>query len=123
MEYFDSYGLPPTEYEFVRFLQSRAASWRYNGMQCQAVTSDTCGHHCLFFLWHRCHGLTFTEILHLFGPDPDQNDAMVRAFVTKKMPGRVQREHRANMDMNRALLRHPKLSTLKKKKKKRKCRL
>ena len=103
VEYFDSYGLPPTKPEFLQFLQENATSWRYNNLPCQGLTSETCGHHCLFFLWHRCHGLNLKEILHLFDCDPAKNDAMVKAFVKKKMPGRVLREHKVNMDLRHSL--------------------
>ena len=103
VEYFDSYGLPPTVPEFVQFLRRHAKSWNYNNLPRQGLGSDTCGHHCLFYLWHRCHGLTSSEVLHLLDRDPAKNDDVVRSFVKRRMPGRVQREHKVNLDLRRAV--------------------
>ena len=69
-EYFDSYGFPPFYQKFVNFLNTQCTMWKFNEKQLQGLTSQVCGHYCIFYLLHRCRGLSMDTIVNIFGPGP-----------------------------------------------------
>ena len=82
-EYFDSYGLPPVHKTFVNFLKNQCTSWTYNDKQLQGLTSHVCGQYCIFYLLHRCRGLSMPTIVHMFGPNVEDNDILVQDFIAQ----------------------------------------
>src|SRR5882757_2759354 len=54
VDYFDSYGLPPTTPDLLTFFSSHnsGGAWRrfYNGVKLQGNTSKACGFYCVYFL-------------------------------------------------------------------------
>lgn len=86
-EYFDSYGLPPQLPEFKLFLKKNASDIRVNHQRLQGPFSAVCGQYSIFFLLHRCRGLTIDAILRMFSPsDVNSNDVNVNNFIRKHFP-------------------------------------
>lgn len=84
VEYFDSYGLPPTVAHILRFLKEFAKPWIYNECQLQDPSSNVCGHYCITYLSHRSQGKTLPEYLQKFGQDTNKNDAIIVNEFEKK---------------------------------------
>ena len=82
-EYFDSYGLPPLHKTFLNFLDTQCISWTFNDKQLQGLTSHVCGHYCVFYLLHRCRSIPLTTIVHMFGPNVQDNDVLVHDFIVR----------------------------------------
>lgn len=82
-EFFDPYGMPPSAYGLTRLLATRRfRKLVYNKCCVQNITSVVCGHHCLFFAFHRARGLKMNNILKLFYvSDTVKNDKMVQAYI------------------------------------------
>ncbi len=58
----------------------------YSNKQVQDFTSDTCGQHCVFFLYHMSKGYTYENIVKRYYDDLIKNDAMVVRFVKRLKP-------------------------------------
>ena len=82
-EYFDSYGLPPVHGKFVNFLDSQSLTWTFNDKQLQGVTSRVCGQYCVFYLLHRCRGLSLNTIVNMFSRNTQDNDVLVQDFIVR----------------------------------------
>lgn len=82
-EFFDPFGMPPEFYGFERILRTRAARYRvHNNICVQSIASMNCGHHCLFFGFHRCRGFLLSKIINMYKSDDlAWNDKMVLNFV------------------------------------------
>lgn len=77
--YFDSYGLPPQQPEFVKYLGS---TYEQNDIQLQSPFSSTCGQYTVYFVAMACRGCSMREIREPFtGRDCGGNDALVTRFV------------------------------------------
>ncbi len=81
-DFFDPYGIPPLYKTFVNFLDKHCVSWQYNKTRLQGLTSAVCGQYCIFFLLHRCRGLSLDTIVHMFGNCCADNDVLVHDFVS-----------------------------------------
>jgi hypothetical protein len=70
-DFFDSYGHPPQYYHeaWLHWIKYYSTSWRYNRLCVQPSYSMACGLHCLFFLYHRCHGMNLRQIQRLYTKD------------------------------------------------------
>ena len=60
IEYFDSYGLKPPQ------IISENYKYIYNSSQLQSYSSKACGYYCLYFIYHRFHGMSFYQIIKQF---------------------------------------------------------
>ena len=78
IEYFDSYGLPPSTDRIRRLLGSRC---KYNTKRLQSFYTTVCGQYCLYFIWKRCHGQSMETILQSFGENTTLNDLIVNSTV------------------------------------------
>lgn len=84
-ELFDSYGNSP-EYFGLK------SSLNYNDVRLQSPFSDVCGQYCIFFLLHRCRGITMKEIVERFSNNVNKNDSFVRQYVHNVFPYCFQHE-------------------------------
>ena len=52
-EFFDFYGLPPSNdaVTFSPFLNNNSNDWSFNSVTLQSINSKVCGHYCLFIIW------------------------------------------------------------------------
>lgn len=95
VEFFDSYGLSPANYEIVKpgracgkkgscveweFLKRK---WKFSEKRLQGFLSSTCGHYCIMFLLFRHRGHSMGEFLDQFGDDLDVNDEKVVDMFTR----------------------------------------
>ncbi len=88
--FFDSFGGAPTDPRFPKnlcdFLKSNSTNVEYSKKQVQDFTSDTCGQHCVFFLYHMSKGHVYDNIVKKYYDDLIKNDAMVVRFVKRLKP-------------------------------------
>ena len=59
IQYFHSYGLKPPQF-VTQF------SYTYNSSQFQSYHSKACSYYCLYFIYHRYHGLSYYDIIERF---------------------------------------------------------
>lgn len=81
-EYFDSYGLPPLQHQFLSFLKKHSLTWAYNDITVQSLTSDVCGEYCIFYLLQRCRGHSLNTIVNMFSrTHTEDNDFLVSDYI------------------------------------------
>lgn len=83
-ELFDSLAHLPKEYDknFTDFLISNGPDYSFSLKRVQSESSIKCGEFCVFFVYHRCKGFTFEEILAMFcDTNLEQNDVIVEQFM------------------------------------------
>ena len=64
IEIFDSYGQHPDLYNLTSFCRRQGAKhiW-YNMRQLQSLTSNVCGHYCLYYAYYRMRGYEMKSII------------------------------------------------------------
>lgn len=84
-EFFDPFGMPPSFYGFEKILNTRVVEYGLHNPVCvQSIMSNKCGHHCLFYCFHRCRGYSLADIINMYrSGDVDWNDRMVLEFSRK----------------------------------------
>lgn len=86
-EFFDPFGMPSVIYGFENLFGTREMQVRektYNGVCVQHPASAVCGHHCLFYAFHRCRGYGLEKILKMYDRnDLEKNDKMAMNFVVQ----------------------------------------
>lgn len=94
-EFFDSYGLPPSDYTrtFTAFLNSNASSWTFNSVTLQSENSQVCGHYCLYYSFFRCRNVSLSTIIHRFSKNKYRNDFLVKRFIEKMFPLILRKYH------------------------------
>jgi len=81
-EFLDSYGRAPALHSSFNHFLRNCTHIMYNSFQLQQPLSDVCGQFCVFFLYHRMHGMSYNRILLSFNPNnPPYNDNLVNDFV------------------------------------------
>lgn len=75
-EFVDSFGRGPGYYKLT--IPSPVVT---NRRQLQSDDAVSCGAYCVYFLFHRCRGLSMKDILNSFGKDTRANDSLVTKFV------------------------------------------
>lgn len=77
-EFFDSYGLHPSVYEF------NFTPKIYNKRCLQKLDSNVCGQYCVYFLYQRVRGKSLQEIVAPFSlDDRSWNDSQVARFISR----------------------------------------
>ena len=61
-EYYDPTGRPPFLRAYVNSMNRHCSSWTYNAVRVQEEDSTVCGHHCIFYLVHRCAGKSMGDV-------------------------------------------------------------
>ena len=87
-EFFDSYGLPPSNYTgtFSSFLNKNSNGWKFNWKTLQSIDSKVCGHYCLYFALFRSRQVSKSTIVHHFSSNKSRNDFLVQRFIEKHFP-------------------------------------
>ena len=80
LEFFDSYGSPPHEYEFP--VPPNLTSLLYNSYPLQSPHSTVCGQYCIFYLIQRSLHVPFVDIVNALRRCSNP-DLYVRMYVTK----------------------------------------
>lgn len=84
IEYFDSFGRPPYQADFQKFLRHNShRPFKYNKYRIQGFNTSVCGHYCLTYLYCRLHyGMTMNDFVQLFDVDENStntfNDACIQ---------------------------------------------
>ncbi len=88
--FFDSFGGAPKDPRFPKnlhdFSKNNSIHVEYSKKQVQDFTSDTCGQHCVFFLYHMSKGHAYENIVKKYYDDLIKNYAMVVRFVKRLKP-------------------------------------
>nr|DAC81397.1 TPA_asm: adenain [Pimephales minnow adintovirus] len=88
--FFDSFGNPPNSPRFPttieHFLATNHPQVLYSDRRVQDYSSNTCGQHCLFFLYHLAKGCDYDRVMKLYSEDYIKNDKMVSRFVKRLRP-------------------------------------
>jgi hypothetical protein len=79
-EYYDPTGRPPFLRAYVNFMNKHCTSWTYNTVRVQEEGSTVCGHHCIFYLIHRCTGKSTDDATRTL-KHPRESTDMVKIFV------------------------------------------
>ena len=87
-DFFDSYGLPPSNYTgtFTRFLKNNSSSWTFNSVTLQSMNSKVCGHYCLYFALFRSRRVSMNTTVNRFSSNKRRNDFLVKRFIEKHFP-------------------------------------
>jgi hypothetical protein len=79
-EYYNRTGRLPFFRACVNFMKKHCHSWTYNTVRVQEEGPTVCGHHCIFYLIHRCAGHSMTDVTrHL--ENPVEATTIVQNFV------------------------------------------
>lgn len=77
IEFFDSFGFPPTTY-------SLPSSHTHNTIRLQGLKSATCGQFCIYYLYSKCIGHSLASIQsHFSRTNYRWNDTQVRNYVNR----------------------------------------
>ena len=87
-EFFDSYGLPPSNYTgtFRSFLNNNSNGWKFNSKTLQSIDSKVCGHYCLYFALFQSRQVSMSTIVNRFSSNKSRNDFLVQRFIEKRFP-------------------------------------
>lgn len=88
IEFFDSFGnaaasLSPS---FETFMRKQSNACVYNVRQLQDESSIVCGHYCVYYLLHRCRGISMSDIVNKFSDNYLVNDVYVSQFISTRFP-------------------------------------
>ena len=64
-EYYYPIGTPPYQDPYENFMKKHCHTWTYNAVAVHEYGSMVCGHHCVFYLIHRCAGNAITDVTRL----------------------------------------------------------
>ena len=94
-EFFDSYGLPPSNYAgtFTRFLNNNSKEWNFNPMTLQSTKSKIFGNYCLYYGLFRCRNISLSTIVHRFSSNKSRNDFLVKRFIVKYFSVSLKKYH------------------------------
>lgn len=76
--YFDSYGLPPSDKNILKFIKNNADIIVYNKHCFQDDSTTTCGYFCLYFLFRRVRHLNIDD---LSKTNKKRNETFIKTFV------------------------------------------
>ena len=79
IEYFDSYGRRPMSPQMKTFC---GKVYQYNPCMIQSLFSTSCGQFCIFYLVHRCKGVSLQKVMNMFNiNNVEYNENLVKTFV------------------------------------------
>ena len=76
-EYFDSYGLPPLHFDFIKYLENNSENFSWNKIALQCTTCVTCGEYCCAYIILRSAGITRKDFIKIFTTNQHKNDTLV----------------------------------------------
>lgn len=83
VEYFDSFGIKPTNEEIYEFISKNGKEYKYNSRQIQSNKSTTCGKFCILFILFRSRNLKYNDFINLFINDKSFNEFYVQTIFNK----------------------------------------
>lgn len=95
-EFFDSFGRPPKNKSFIKFIKNNSTSFIYNDKKIQGNWSAVCGQYTLLFLYFRCKNRSMRTFLNEFDVrSPDRNDVKIMKMYAK-MSSKMHTERQEN---------------------------
>jgi len=83
LEFFDSFGQPPSAYNLQRKLPT-SRHIVFNTMTLQHIESEVCGQYCLYYCYYKARGWPMNQLLYQnFSNDTLNNDSRVVSIVNK----------------------------------------
>lgn len=79
-EYFDSFGIPPSNPNFISFMQRNSKMWFYNNVTLQSNFSNVCGKYCLMYLYYKTQNYSLQDFVNNFSSDRISNDKIVETM-------------------------------------------
>ena len=79
-EYFDSFGIPPSNPNFILFMQRNSKMWSYNNVTLQSNFSNVCGKYCLMYLYFKTQNYSLLDFVNNFSADRISNDKIVETM-------------------------------------------
>lgn len=76
-DYFDSFGLPPTQKDILNFLQKHSKSMTYNKKQIQHIISNKCGKYVTLFVLCKLYGKNVNEVFERFSLNLAVNEIII----------------------------------------------
>lgn len=86
-EFFDSLGQDLTAYHnnIKDFMFTNVSHYLFNAKRLQQDSSSVCGLYCIYYIMHRCSGLSLPDIVNHFGSNVACNDFKVFNWWNKHM--------------------------------------
>lgn len=88
VEYYDSLGIWPPLSQHISDYLSLFTNIHYNTVQLQSSYAKSCGRHVIFFLYNRCNGISFNQIMRFLlagRRSRSSPDEIVNEFVRKRI--------------------------------------
>lgn len=76
-EYFDSFGLPPTQVDIIKFIERNSRHFFYNKKQIQHLASIKCGKYVILFILCKIFDKNFNEIIDRFSNNLQVNEIII----------------------------------------------
>ena len=83
IQYFDSYGLQPTNNWILNFIKANGSKFIYNSKLIQAEKSTNCGKFCIFYIYMRSRGYKMKKLLQFFVNNAKLNDYFIEKLFKK----------------------------------------
>jgi hypothetical protein len=83
-EFFDSYGITSVYAKFQQFIKTHAKKVQRHDRWLQSIDTSVCGMYCIYYLYFKCRGLTYSSIFSKFDVDLPRNDAFICNFIRRK---------------------------------------
>ena len=80
VEYFDSYGRPPTG-PIKCWLYRQSWNMTLNKYQLQGLLTAVCGQYCVFYIKQKAQGLDLIDIINMFDGSPMDSDHFVYHYI------------------------------------------
>lgn len=85
-EYFDSFGLPPTNKYIKKFLERNCKKYIYNKQMIQSLFSSYCGHFCIMYGFYKGVSRSLNLFLKVFdSKNSKNNNKIVFDFFNKRI--------------------------------------
>lgn len=81
LEYYDPLGIWPPPSEYIIDYLAKFKQIKYNRASLQSPYSRTCGKHAIFFLFNRCLGAKFENIVAFLHSAKSSPDNVVNSFI------------------------------------------
>jgi hypothetical protein len=88
VEYYDPLGLWPSPSAHIMDYLCKFSHIRFNTKPLQSALSRSCGRHAIFFLHHRCSGMSMEAIVRFFVSARRKPDSVVNEFAQKHIFGK-----------------------------------
>jgi hypothetical protein len=83
VEYFDSYGIKPTNIEIYQFIRKNGGKYIYNTKKIQGNNSISCGQFSILYIYFRSRGYTMSDYIKFYTSNKTYNDILIKKIYNK----------------------------------------